>query len=331
MRALAAAVAALVCGGTAAGATPAPDQAKRWSFEIAAEAHELVDGLDARTLLDDARFLEALEGVLRSELDPAAKVDAFVLLLHKVGWLFAGQFPVPEGRTYEQMANGVFMTFARYQDRLAGLESDVAPFLEISSRACGDHVIRCANALLLAALLDRRSTEPAVLRAISPERMKKAEVEAILLHGVALSAMLTRSTETILRLANLFATTSSEEGREDLVAAIAVLEAPGGISALRTFAETDVKTRMDNATSTAIDVVRRRIGAAAFQTWLARLSAIAPAEVDAELARGRMGGFAVAASSGLGTYRKIWDGFDVVIYDDGLQISHPSGFNYFLR
>jgi hypothetical protein len=126
------AVALLGAIATTARATPAPESARRWSFEIAPAARDAVGSLDRRALLDDTFFLDNLTRVL--------------------------------------LFGGIAGTFLQYQEHLAQQPWDVAPFLRVAEGECRTNVVRCSNALLLAVILDREASAAAVARATSPEK-----------------------------------------------------------------------------------------------------------------------------------------------------------------
>jgi len=289
----------------------------------------MVGGLDRQALLNDAFFLAELTRVLDSPLAAEAKVDAFVLLLDKIGWLFAGSVPVPARRSYTEMFGGISGTFFQYQEQLAQQTRDVAPFLTIANSQCNTHVIRCANALLLASLLDRDTARGAIDRAATPEKLQQAEVEAVFLHGLVLSAVLTRNADSVLRLGGLLYETKLEEGREDIIAALAIYPSPESTAILQAFVRRDLPQRFDNATDGALDVVRQRSGSDEMAAWLSDLSENQPPETRARLQQGETQEFAHRPNAGMGHFRKIWDGFDVTVYDDGMQFEHAPGFSYF--
>jgi hypothetical protein len=331
MRLRAMAIAVVLLGATATSSVgkPAPESAKRWSFEIAPAARQMVGELDPQALLDDAFFLRQLARILGSPIAPEAKVDAFVLLLDKIGWLFAGSVPVPAGRSYTEVFGGIAGTFFQYQEQLDQQTWDVAPFLIIADSQCGGHAVRCSNALLLAVLLDRDTARTAIDRAATPENLRSAQVEAVFLHGLALSTVLTRDAQTVLRLGGLLYETKLEEGREDIIAALAIYPSSESTAILRAFVRRDLPQRLDNATDNALDIVNQRSPAVEVEAWLLGLSQDLPTETRARLRERHAQGFAHRPEAGMGLFRKTWDGFDVTIYDDGIRFEHPPGFSYF--
>ena len=311
-------------------AIDAPASARAWSFPIDPAAAHRIDPLPARELAKDDVFVAELDGVLRSSLSREAMVDSLTLMLDKIAWLFAGAVPLAPRHGYLGTFQIHIVTFRLYQDALVSHAAAAPKFASIARSACGENVVRCSSALLLVALLDREAAAREVRWMLETSAHRSAEVPEILVHALAMAAALTRDPDVALALAPLLDRLDAEESREDILCVLAHLAPPEKTIALITgFLERELPVRHDNAVQAGLFIVCHRMDDGAFRTWYEALRGGLAPERRRLLEGFAEDGFPLPMLDNTRSFVKIWDGFDVTLYNDGVHLYQPR-FSYFL-
>ena len=314
----------------AASAEPAPERAKQWSFEIHPEARARIDPVPRDRLVDDVAFVQILGDVLRGPLPLEAKVDAFTLMLDRIGWLFGGTVLLRPGHGYIGTLGGQVATYVTYQDSLRAPPELARDLARQARKGCDREVVRCASALLLAALVDRQVAAETALQIVGTGRERAAQIPDILIHSIALSAALSREDSVVVELAPLLDRVTSEEAREDVLCALSMYASPEVVSIVTGFVERRFPKSQGNSVQTALVVAKLRLGDG-FVPWVAKLRSGLEPEAQAALDAIAADQFSPPLISVPGAPLKLWDGFGAVVYDDGVQVTHPSGFRYFRK
>jgi hypothetical protein len=185
------------------------DKDRTPSFPIAAEAKAFVDRIDRMELVKDEVFVKVLGDLVKSNLSPEAKADAFALMQDRIGWLFVGAARVFPKASYAQTIAMILTTYFKYQQKMPA-DLKVEPLLELARKARGDHPFRASNALLLATIVNHKAAKETVRKAINAEAIAKASVPAIDLHNLCLAAALARDVEIVRSLVDLLPEVDSE-------------------------------------------------------------------------------------------------------------------------
>src|SRR5688572_27414646 len=196
----------------------APADARRPSYLISEKAHAMIDPLDARTLADDAAFIQALKAVLNNpDFTDADKADAFFLMRMKFDWAFVGAASIPPGFTYDRVFSMYLQTYRGYRQAL-GDEHSVKGLLELAKLSEPEHIARASSALLLAAVLDPEATRDTVIALCDPKHVAASAAPPIVIHHLALCAALCGvGDEGFARLATLTSHFAFEESQEDVL------------------------------------------------------------------------------------------------------------------
>jgi hypothetical protein len=312
---------------TIAGALPAPDEARAASDRVAPAARALIDPLPRERVADDAEFVRVLQGVVeRRDLPLDAQVDAFTLMLRKIGWLFNGTAALPPGFGYARLFTGQLSTFLRYQQAMAGSHVAGGPFVELARRQCASEAMRCASALLLAGIVDREAVRGALPSLLAAPWIAQSAVPPLTLHALAQVAVLARDSSLVAPLAALLATALDEEEQEDVLSAIAVYDLPAARATLEAFVVGGLDRPFDQAFETAVVLLRRRIEPRRFDELFARLVAASSGGMQDALLGMRARGF---REGKIGPIHKVWDGFSIVVYDDGMLTTYGERFRDF--
>ncbi|MCP5056761.1 MAG: hypothetical protein GY937_08575 [bacterium] len=249
-------------------------------------------------------------------------------MLDRIGWLFAGSQRLFPNRGYLGTFGGQATTYFAYQEQLDQHRSLAPDFFSLSRVNCSKNVVRCSSGLLLAALVGPQAAGAEVTRLVDSSAELSAEVPDILIHSITLAAALSRDTETVLGLVPLLNRASSEESREDVICALALYSSPAAVAAITAFVEAQLPASQDNAVQTGLAAAKLRLDSDEFEAWQGRLRASLNSERKEVLDDIGARGFLPPMLSSEPLV-KLWDGIGTVIYDDGMQLLHPSGFSYF--
>lgn len=313
----------------------APDEARIPSFEISEKATEIVSPLDRNFLSKDNLFLETLVNILRKkDLSEAEKTDAFYLMLKKIKWEFTGTVRLPPRYTYFRIFRGTASTFIMYQRSLQALKYNVNGMLDIVQGDCNNNVVRCSNALLLAAMLNPEASEKVVGKLINPAKLEESQVPPILVHHLSLAVVLCRKYRMAVELGDITLKIPSEESQEDILCALGMFNSRLTESKIKMFLNKAVNEKFDGAVQTGLLILFERLDNQEFEIFYSDLiDSAKDLELkhtlseynDAKIKEGALGG---SKSKG---WVKIWDGYNVVVYDDGLQITYGNEFSNFIE
>ena len=316
---------------TAATISLAPEAEKVTSFPLSAAAIRRVEPLAARDLGDDAHFVATLLRILEEkDLESSEKVDAFYLMLRKIGWEFSGSVRLFPGSTYHQTFLGMASTYFGYQQRVEAASMDPAPFLALANTGCDENVVRCSHALLLATILDSKRSAESVRTLLDPGKIRASEVPDILLHNLALSVMLTRDFELARKLASLLRDTTSEEGQEDILCAMSIFDDAQLTASLKEFLREALTTKWDSAVEIGFVGLAHRLPEADFRAFYSQLTAgVSDPARRERLVAIEKDDFAPLFQSAPSGWIKVWDGFSVSLFDDGMVLRYGSSFRAF--
>lgn len=326
-------IAAILVGllSTPPRAAMAPPEVKESTYRLDQAAHALIDPMLPQQLGDDREFIRVLRDVLeRPDFSTDARVDAFTLMLGKIGWLFNGTAPLPRGFSYPRMFQSQVGTFLGYQNALSSLGVDGTPLVAVPQQQCATDVIRCSSAILLCAIVARETLKPNLPQMLNAAWIRKSQVPSIALHALAQAAVLERDPATVPKLVTLLHSGFGEEEQEDLLSALAMYAVPESNAALKAFILGAAVKPYDQAMETALIVLRRREPPDQFAVFYDALlgnseGAMAKA-LSALQDREFQDGF---STSGRGMWRKVWDGFSIVMYEDGMLVTKGDTFRAF--
>ena len=322
----------LLCMATPVPGKPTPDAEKIPSFPVSKAAAAIIDPLDRRELMEDATFLTTLRTVLGDRrLSAVDRTDAFYLMLRKVGWEFTGTVRIFPQRNYAQTFSGTASTYLSYQDRLVDLRYDPAPLLAIAAADCAKNVVRCSHALLLSTIVNPKASAPKLKPLIAVGVLERAEVPPIFLHNLSLAVVLSRDFSLASQLGSLLSHVDAEEGQEDILCAVGMFNAPEMPAAVRSFLQEALKSKFDAAVETGIFVLHRQLEGLAFeQAYSDLLDAPSAPESRTRLVELQQSNFAsLTGFRERSGWVKIWDGFSVTMYDDGMVLTHGAKFRDF--
>lgn len=318
--------------GTAqpSSAAKAPEEIRRQAIQLSPEAREFTDSLRIRELADDRYFGAMLLRMLnRPELTEDQKVEIFYAMLKSIGWGFSGAVRIPAYYDYFQVFGGYVSSFLRHQETLAPLAYDAHGLLEIARRDSQQNVSHASHALLLAMLLDAK-TKNSLEEFMSAEMFQQAQVPEIWLHYLSLAVVLSQDAPLALKLGDLLAVVESEEGQEDILCALGVFESEENFTRITQFIHETLKEDYSQAVETAILIVRHRIAPNEFYIFYTDLLSEAKRTFYLKELKERQFQSDIWRDNSKKVYLKVWDNFDVRVYDDGILLSYKDIFSDFI-
>jgi hypothetical protein len=311
----------------------APPEAMKATYVISDKAQALIGPLDARTLADDEAFIKMLMGVLKNpDFTDADKADAFFLMRMKFDWAFIGAASIPPGFTYDRVFGMYIQTYRGHRKAL-GNGHDVKGLLELANLSGPEHIARASSALLLAAVLNPQATRDTVVALCEPQLVAASAAPPIAIHHLALCAALCDvGAEGFTRLAALTSRFPFEESQEDVVLALAYSDSARTRELIQQFAEQHAPKKFDLAVQLALTIVRARQTPQEFQAWIQPLAATA----ESEECKKSILDWAAGKPKPIGPSHprqgatKIWDGFEAIIYDDGVRLKFGDKFSGFM-
>jgi hypothetical protein len=313
----------------------APADAKNPTFVVSSRAHAMIDPLDARTLANDGPFIKTLrEVVSNGDFNDADKADAFYLMRMKFDWAFIGTTSIPPGYTYHRFVRMQLQTYYRYSEAFGeGVREDVTGLLELARLREPEHIVRASSALLLAAVLDREATRQAVVGLCDPKYVEASVAPPITIHHLALCSVLCDvGDDGLVNLAALASKFPFEESQEDVLLALAYSKSAKAPELIQQFVEEQSPKKFDLAVQLAITIVRSRQKPDEFEKWVQSLAE----KVESEQVRKSLLDWAAAEPGPIGPYHpqrglmKVWDGFSLIIFDDGKQVKFGDKFSGFV-
>ncbi len=307
----------------------APPEDHKPSFPIEAEAEAFVARRPRQELLQDDVFVAALVELAKSGLPPRSQADAFALMQERIGWLFAGTARLFPKMGYAQTQAMILSAYFQYQGKMpSGL--DVGPLLAFAEAARNDHPLRASNALLLATILNRGAAIDAVRLAIDPKKIAATPVPAIDLHNVSLAAALTGEPKIVSILVDLLPHTSSEESREDILAATGIYRIDEIRDKVEAFVRETFPASFDRSVKTALMVLVHGSEQGHFRDFYKSL-AKDPASIktlrdywDAKFPD------SLQSDDPAKQPLKIWDGFTVTVENEGAWVRFGETYRYWV-
>ena len=136
---------------------------------------------------------------------------------------------------------------------------------------------------------------------------------------------LVRDKALVMDFSKLWDATPSEEGREDILCCLGLF---GKIEEIKALLIAEKEPKHDLTRETGILILQRRILPQAFTNIFDEIIVSNPA-CAAQLQTLRQRNFQSSVKMER-AFWKTWDGFDLTIYDDGIQVSHDTTFSDFI-
>ncbi len=296
----------------------APENHKQPSFELSKAAKNIINQYHLNELLSYQGSSNAIKNILNSELSEKEKVQAFVVLLDKVDLLFNGSVILAKNKSYFYTYKENIYIFMQFQNRLKNLNYKTDKIEIIASNSCNKDVVLCSNALLLATLLDANISKNTVMDMSNIKTINNAQRPSILLHNLTISAVLTHDSKPIEKLMLLLPDIKIEEGREDILCAAGVLKSPILLKGIQHFVKTEYLNLFDNSIYTAVNIIKRNMEPKIFSNFFNELKKEDKNKIRIEYLNAmEKNNFKYPLK---GSWAKIWDNFNITIYEDGLYI-----------
>jgi hypothetical protein len=306
-------------------AAKAPIEIKQSSFVLSSEAQIFTEKYHANDLIDDSYFISTLDMILTSDLNELSKVDAFMIILDKIGWLFNGTMKLFPERNYFETYTGTIATYLKYQKALEPLEYDINKLLAITQPSSNASVIQRANALLLATIVNRQASISQIYALCNSEVINSSDVPAIMLHSISMSVVLARDAQLAHRLLAIIPSISIEEGREDILCSAGIYSVPEIIDSIRKYVRNNYVSSFDCSIQTGLIIIQKRSLKDDFISFLEELSTIDHEKVRAkDISEFKSSNFRGPLESlpGERVYTKTWDNFNITFYDDGTLVTY---------
>ncbi|MCK5707541.1 MAG: hypothetical protein KAI43_07785 [Candidatus Aureabacteria bacterium] len=303
----------------------APPEARN-AQKVLERSQNIVDKFPVNDLIKDAYFINRLKQIINSSvLNDDEKVDAFYLMLKKIKWSFSGIVIIPPRSNYFNTYKGFIGTYFYYQKELKKLNYNVSKMLFIAKKDYKTNVVHSSNALLLAALLDPKTTKKQIEVFLKYETIMNAQVPDILLHHVCLASVLTKDLKTVSQLANFLNKDLTEEGSEDVLCTMGIFTSKTFINRTIRFLKNFENMEHDLTAETAMVILRKRLDENDFQKIMAKLlnTNIKLKKIYEALRNNK---FITIRKMDEKNFYKSWDDFDIVIYEDGMLIKYKNKF-----
>ncbi|MDP3981681.1 MAG: hypothetical protein Q8Q33_09735 [Chlamydiota bacterium] len=308
-----------------------PQTEKDHAVKCSKRAIDSIIPIEAKELVDDIKFLQLLQRILQDKtFSESDKVDAFYLMLKKIGWSFTGGVRIPYNSSYFQVFMGQAKTYLLYQKALDSLQYNITGLLDISKKDIKENVVRASYALLLSAILDYQKTSETINYFIDAEKIQRVQVPSILLHNLAFSTILTRNYQVASKFGKLLDKIQSEEEREDILCTLGIFATEITIEQIKSFLKNRIDVGYDLSVETAIFALKARLSPLDFKNFYSEYLISTNSVFHKRLEDLEKNGFnsSLLADIPIGqTFYKTWDGFDIAIYDDGIVLSFKDQFS----
>ncbi len=313
----------------------APDKARIPSFTVSKKSAELISPLDRALLSQDNYFIKTLTSILENkDLSEADKVDAFYLMLKKIKWQFTGTFKLPPNYTYFKIFRGTASTFLMYQRSLQLRKYNVSGLIDIVRSDCNTNVVRCSNALLLSSMLNPEATGSVLGELIDPEKLAKSQVPPILVHHLSLAVVLSKKHLTAAELGDIAHKIPIEESQEDILCGLSMFNSELTQSKIKKFLYDVVNQKFDSSVETGLLILFESLDSQSFDSFYSGLiDSVKDSERKKTLTKYNYKKIKEASLGGTTPrgWTKLWDGYNVTVYDDGLYITYGSDFADFIE
>jgi hypothetical protein len=251
-------------------------------------------------------------------------------MLKSIGWGFSGAVRIPAYYDYFQVFGGYVSSFLRYQENLAVLAYDVSSLLEIARRDLQQRVSHASHALLLAMLLDAETSKASLEDFMDAETLQSAQVPEIFLHYLAFAVVLSQEASIALKMGDLLDVIESEEGQEDILCALGVFESEENFARIKQFIHETLEKDYTQAVETAILIAKHRVAPNDFYIFYMELLSEAARTFHLKELRERQFRSDIWRNNPKKVYLKVWDDFDLRVYDDGILLSYKDTFSDFI-
>ncbi|MCP4396434.1 MAG: hypothetical protein GY801_03850, partial [bacterium] len=251
-------------------------------------------------------------------------------MLKSIGWGFSGAVRIPAYYDYFQLFGGYVSSFLRYQKNLEVLAYDVSGLIEIAQRDLQQHVSHASHALFLAMLLDAESSQAALEEFLDAESLQQAQVPEIFLHYLAFGVVLSRQAPLALKMGDLLDVVESEEGQEDILCALGVFDSEENFARITQFIHNTLEKDYNQAVETAILIGKHRLAPNDFYILYMELLSEAKRTFHLKELQERRFQSDIWRDSPKKVYLKVWDNFDVRVYDDGILLTYKGIFSDFI-
>ena len=312
-------------------AVKAPEEIRRQAISLSPEAENFMQSIQISQLAENRYFGEMLLRMLsRPDLSDDQKVDVFYAMLKSIGWGFSGAVRIPAYYNYFQVFGGYVSSFLRYQENVELFAYEVSGLLEIARRDAQQRVSHASHALLLAMLLNAKDSKASLEEFLDAETIQQAQVPAIWLHYLAFAVVLSREATLALKMGDLLDSTDTEEGQEDILCALGVFEAEENFARIKQFIHDTLETDYNQAVETAVLITKQRLSPNDFYIFYMELLSEATRTFQLKELQERQFRSDIWRDNAKKIYLKVWDNFDLRIYDDGILLTYKNIFSDFI-
>ena len=312
-------------------AIKAPEEIRAQGIRLSPEAQKFMESIRSSELAEDRYFEMMLLRMLnRPELTEDQKTEIFYAMLKSIGWGFSGAVRIPAYYDYFQVFGGYVSSFLQYQENLKPLAYEVSGLLEIAHRDFQQHVSHASHALLLAMLLNAEASKAGLEEYLDAESIQQAQVPDVWLHYLAFGVVLSREASLALKFGTLLDAVESEEGQEDVLCALGVFEAEENFARIKEFIHDTLEKDYTQAVETALLITKHRLAPNEFYIFYMGVLSEAKRTFYLKELQEREFRSDIWRDNPKKVYLKVWDNFDVRVYDDGILLTYQDIFSDFM-
>ena len=173
------------------------------------------------------------------------------------------------------------------------------------------------------ALINPEEASKFLTERLSLEWIEGSQVPAILLHNLSFSVVLTKDFRLANKLGEFLEAVTIEEGREDILCVLSIFRSKHTIKKIWRFLSEFAPRETDLSVDTALFILKSSVEKEKFLDGYERLLKKAEGSVGhARLVEIKKEKFdSLGNFSADSAWVKMWDEFDVYIFDDGMQFS----------
>ena len=298
---------------------------KTYSYgSVYAGLRNMIDKPNKSNYFSDDFFNDLLKKILQDpKFSDKEKIQLFYLMQKKIGYAFSGISYLPPQQNYFTNHTGKVYTYQKTQVSLKGLNYNPAAFLKIAETYRTSDALLSANALLLASLINPDSAVKKLQFFTKGNVIKEAKNGAIFNHYACLSAALAQDSIVVKNLTKNLNTFTSKEWIEDVLCALYAKSNP--LSLIKQYIINEKNERNGLAIQTALCVLAGKIPEPSFERSLQGIEKSVNEKwkkdiLNNVLAKKYLFDYSLASNDKVTT--KVWEGFTVQVYNDGVLITN---------
>jgi len=292
------------------------------------------DYSDAKLIVNDEYFIQCLRSILDdTTLSDEEKIYGFYLLQKKIGWAFCGTAYIPSRKNYCMVFSGYVGVYAKTRQKLEPMNYDVASFCRIAQKNLSTNSVLSANAIFLASMLNPKASQKDLRELLDYKSVQSAQVPDIMNHYLCLASIFTIG-DQVERLGRNLELISSEEAKEDIICILHVYQDQEAWEPIKRFMSTVTDSHYGTALETAFFALMRRMQKEEFQLMIDDLILRSVDSWKKGTLIKLMNNEIPYYSSGSKpdqNFIKVWDSFNITIYDDAYLISYKGHFKEVIR